>query len=161
MRSSLMSASYTQDLEIWCLQTRASHSRPSTKWGISNIPPFLNNGKFTASKIKLTKGIATCHIHVERANARLKEFKTLSFVSSYMRCYAEKVLQLCASLVNFQYPLIKEISDSLEFVMISVELKSNTAQFLLEGKFTGNIFGHQSGRFCLFMLRQSMSMYRK
>ena len=84
--------------------------------GVSvNIPPFLNKGKFTVSEIKLTKSIATCRIHVERANARLKEFKILSFVPSYMRCYAEKVLQLCASLVNFQYPLIKEISDSLEF----------------------------------------------
>ena len=84
--------------------------------GVSvNIPPFLNKGKFTASEIRLTKRISTCHIHVERANARLKEFKILSFIPSYMRCYAEKVLQLCASLVNLQYPLIKEISDSLEF----------------------------------------------
>ena len=51
-----------------------------------------------------------------------------------MRCYAEKVVQLCASLVNFQYPFIKEISDSLEFVMIAVELKSDTAQFSFGGK---------------------------
>ena len=84
--------------------------------GVSvNIPPFLNKGKFTASEIKLTKSITTCRIHVERSIARLKEFKILSFIPSYMRCYAEKVLQLCASLVNLQYPLIKEISDSLEF----------------------------------------------
>ena len=58
--------------------------------GVSvNIPPFLNNGKFTASEIKLTKSIATCHIHVERPNARLKEFKILSFIPSYMnnRCH--------------------------------------------------------------------------
>ena len=84
--------------------------------GVSvNIPPLLNKEKFTASEIELTKSIATCRIHVERANARLKEFKILSFIPSYMRCYDEKVLQLCASLVNLQYPLIKEISDSLEF----------------------------------------------
>ncbi|XP_044168130.1 uncharacterized protein LOC114973302 [Acropora millepora] len=84
--------------------------------GVSvNIPPFLNKGKFTASEIKLTKSFATCRIHVERANARLKEFKILSFIPAYMRGYAEKILQLCASLVNLQYPLIKEISDSLQF----------------------------------------------
>ena len=43
--------------------------------GVSvNIPPFLNNGKFSESEIKLTKSIAKCRIHVERANGRLKDF---------------------------------------------------------------------------------------
>ena len=40
-----------------------------------HIPPFLNNGKFTESEVNATKSIARCHIHVERANARLKYFK--------------------------------------------------------------------------------------
>ena len=44
--------------------------------GVSvNIPPFLQNGKFTASEIMATKNVAKCRIHVERANARLKDFK--------------------------------------------------------------------------------------
>ena len=44
--------------------------------GVSvNIPPFLDNAKFTEREIKITKGIAKCRIHVERANARLKDFK--------------------------------------------------------------------------------------
>ena len=43
--------------------------------GVSvNIPPFLNNGTFTESEAKATKAIARCRIHVERANARLKDF---------------------------------------------------------------------------------------
>lgn len=40
-----------------------------------NIPPFLNNGIFTESEAKKTKSIARARIHVERANARLKDFK--------------------------------------------------------------------------------------
>ena len=51
--------------------------------GVSvNIPPFLNNGKFSESEIKLTKSIAKCRIHVERANGRLKDFWILSFMST-------------------------------------------------------------------------------
>ena len=45
-----------------------------------NIPPFLNNGTFTESEAKTTKAIAKARIHVERANARLKDFKILSFI---------------------------------------------------------------------------------
>ena len=84
--------------------------------GVSvNIPPFLENGKFTPSEIKATKNIAKCRIHVERANARLKDFKILSFVPPYLRCHADKVLQLCAALVNLQFPLIKEGCEGFEF----------------------------------------------
>ena len=73
-----------------------------------NIPPFLNQGKFTESEAKETKTIAKCRIHVERANARLKDFKILTFIPSYLRCYADILFQLCAALVNLQFPLIKE-----------------------------------------------------
>lgn len=77
--------------------------------GVSvNIPPFLENGKFTESEAKATKNIAKCRIHVERANARLKDFKILGFIPPYLRSYTDKVLQLCAALVNLQFPLIKE-----------------------------------------------------
>ena len=44
--------------------------------GVSvNIPPFLEHGIFTESEAKVTKSTARCHILVERANARLKDFK--------------------------------------------------------------------------------------
>ena len=83
--------------------------------GVSvNIPPFLYNGKFNESEIKLTKTIARCRIHVERANARLKDFKILTFIPPYLRCYTEKVLKLCAGLVNLQNSLIKEIRDTVD-----------------------------------------------
>ena len=44
-----------------------------------NIPPFLNNGVFTESEAKKTKSIARARIHVERANARLKDFRIFNF----------------------------------------------------------------------------------
>ena len=80
-----------------------------------NIPPFLNNGTFTESEAQATKAIAKCRIHVERANARLKDFKILSFIPSYLRCHADIIFQLCASLVNLQFPLIKEGCEGYEF----------------------------------------------
>ena len=84
--------------------------------GVSvNIPPFLQNGKFTSSEIRATTNIAKCRIHVERANARLKDFKILNFVPPYLRCYADKVFQVCAALVNLQFPLIKEGCEGAEF----------------------------------------------
>ena len=83
--------------------------------GVSvNVPPFLYNGKFNTSEIKMTKAIAKCRIHVERANARLKDFKILAFIPPYLKCYAEIVLKLCAGLVNLQNSLIKEIRDSVD-----------------------------------------------
>ena len=80
-----------------------------------NIPPFLNNGTFTESEAKATKAIARCRIHVERANARLKDFRILSFIPSYLRCYADVLFQLVAALVNLQFPLIKEGCEDVVF----------------------------------------------
>ena len=61
---------------------------------------IIYHEKFNESKVKQTKTIARGRIHVERANARLKDFKILTFIPPYLRCYAEKVLKLCAGLVN-------------------------------------------------------------
>ena len=84
--------------------------------GVSlNIPPFLEHGKFTESEVKLTRKIASCRIHVERANARLKDFKILTFIPSYLRNHANKLIQLCAALVNLQFPLIKDGCQSTDF----------------------------------------------
>lgn len=38
------------------------------------------------SEVKQTKTIAQCRIHEERANARLKELKILTFIPPYPRC---------------------------------------------------------------------------
>ena len=63
----------------------------------------------------MTKSIARCRIHVERANTRLKDFKILGFVPPYLRFYIDKVFQLCAAIVNLQFPLIKEGCEGTDF----------------------------------------------
>ena len=55
-----------------------------------------------------------CLSHVERANARLKDFKILTFIPYYLRLYADVIFQLCAALVNLQFPLIKEGCEGTE-----------------------------------------------
>ena len=83
--------------------------------GVSvNLPPFLNNETFTQSEARVTKAIVKCRIHVKRANARLKDFKILSFIPSYLCCHAD-IFQLCASLGNLQFPLIQEGCEGYEF----------------------------------------------
>ena len=84
--------------------------------GVSvNLPPFLNNATFTESEARATKAIVKCRIHVKRANARLKDFKILSFIPSYLCCHADIIFQLCASLGNLQFPLIQEGCEGYEF----------------------------------------------
>ena len=84
--------------------------------GISvNIPPFLNNETFAKSEASATKTIVKCSIHVERANARLKDFEILSFIPSYLCCQADIIFQLCASLGNLQLALIQEGCEGYEF----------------------------------------------
>lgn len=79
------------------------------------IPPFLKCGRFTESEARATKSMARCSIHVECANARLKTFNILSFIPSFLRCHADKLCQLCATLVNLQFPLIKDVCNDFEF----------------------------------------------
>ncbi|XP_071060237.1 uncharacterized protein [Pseudochaenichthys georgianus] len=67
-----------------------------------NIPPFLCHGQLTHSEAQATKLIAQNRIHVERANARLKEFRILKFIPSHLRHFADKLVQVCCALVNFQ-----------------------------------------------------------
>ncbi|XP_030262145.1 uncharacterized protein LOC115574631 [Sparus aurata] len=82
--------------------------------GVSvNIPPFLNHGKFTESEVKATKEVARNRIHVERANARIKDFRILNMIPSHLRSSVNILLQLCCALVNLQQPLIKEIGSTL------------------------------------------------
>ena len=80
-----------------------------------NVPPFLEHGKLTKPKIIKTKHIAACRIHVKRANARLKCFKILTSIPSWLRSNADTIFQVVAALVNLQFPLIKEAWDNNAF----------------------------------------------
>lgn len=82
--------------------------------GVSvNIPPFLNKGKFSESEVRATREVARNRIHVERAIARIKDFRILNKIPSHLRGCATVLVQLCCALVNLQHPLIKETSSSL------------------------------------------------
>ena len=84
--------------------------------GVSvNIPLFLNNGTFTESEARATKAIEKCRIDVERANTKLKDFNISSFIPSHLCCPADIIFQLCASLVNLQFPLIEQGCKGYEF----------------------------------------------
>ena len=92
--------------------------RDSVPEGVSvNIPPFLNHGRLIKSEVKLTKDIAWTRIHVERANAPLKELKILHFIPQTLRSNADVVVHLCCALVNLQNPLIKEVAVNFQFFL--------------------------------------------
>ena len=52
---------------------------------------------------------------MERANARLKCFKILNLILSWLRSNADTIFQVVAALVNLQFPLIKEAWDDNAF----------------------------------------------
>ena len=76
--------------------------------------PFLYTGRFNESESKQTKTIAQYRIHVERGIGRIEDFKILPFIPPYLRCYAEKLMTLCAGLVNLQNSLIREVRGTVD-----------------------------------------------
>lgn len=82
--------------------------------GVSlNIPPFLMKPQFSPCEVKQTLVIARARIHVERAIARIKNYKILSYIPSNMRPDASTIFQVCGFLTTLNYPLIKEVEDRM------------------------------------------------
>lgn len=73
----------------------------------SNVPPVLTHSRFTPQQCEVTTRIAQTGIHVERAITRMKGCTML--ISAPYRKLSSKIFKLCASPVNLQSPLIKEI----------------------------------------------------
>jgi len=78
-----------------------------------NIPPFLITPQFTPSVVIRTKNIARARIHVERVMVRLTNFKMLAYIPNTLYTRSSFVFQLCAALVNFQNPILKEVEHLL------------------------------------------------
>jgi hypothetical protein len=79
--------------------------------GVSvNIPSFLDSQtkQFTRQQITWSRNISRFRIHVERAIQRLKEFDILKCLPAQHRCIAHIIFQVCGTLVNMQYPLLKD-----------------------------------------------------
>ena len=81
--------------------------------GVSlNIPPFLaGKTHFTKAEAETCYKIGRSRIHVERANARIKNFEILNHIPATYRSLSTKIFQLCVCLVNLQTALLKEILD--------------------------------------------------
>ncbi len=79
--------------------------------GVSlNIPPFMRNKEFLSIEEETeTRRIASVRIHVERAIARIKNFRILSTVFPIsMGADLNKIWVICCYLSNFLPPLIIE-----------------------------------------------------
>ncbi|KAK3910841.1 Putative nuclease [Frankliniella fusca] len=82
--------------------------------GVSlNIPPFKRTAQFTAAQVRATSTIATARIHVERANARIKEYQILECIPVNMFHYSTEIFQTCCALTNLKTPLINEVEDEM------------------------------------------------
>lgn len=82
--------------------------------GVSlNVPPFLSLPQFTPAQVEETRRIARARIHVERVIKRLKIFQILEHIPKEYFSKATIIVQVCAVLVNFQTPILKEVEPHL------------------------------------------------
>ena len=79
--------------------------------GVSlNLPAFLSGKeRFSKAEAILSRKISRSRIHVERAIERLRNFKILQALETNQRQLANKIVQVCAALVNLQSPVISGI----------------------------------------------------
>ena len=75
-----------------------------------NIPPFLMNKRFSVAEVMRTRSIAQARIHIERFNARVKNFNILDKVPVTSFAKASVLVQASVGLVNFQNPLLAEMN---------------------------------------------------
>lgn len=78
-----------------------------------NLPAFLAGKKqFSKEEAIFSRKIARARIHVERAIQRIRNHRILECITAPYRPYMDKLIQVCAALVNFQTPLISGIFDT-------------------------------------------------
>ena len=77
-----------------------------------NLPAFLSGKtQFTKRGAIFFRKITGCRIHIERAIERLRNYKILDYANTALRPFFNKIVQVCAVLVNFQSPIISGILD--------------------------------------------------
>ena len=75
-----------------------------------NMPAFLcGKRKFTKEEAVYSRKLAGCRIHVERAIERMRNYKILEYINAPLRPFADRIVQVCAVLVNLQTPIIAGI----------------------------------------------------
>ena len=78
------------------------------------MPPFLENGEFTAEEVQETKNIASVRIHIERIMARIRIYKILDLITHDLYPFSDDILFMCCVLVNLQPPIIKLENEELD-----------------------------------------------
>ena len=74
-----------------------------------NIPPSLNGNDQPTLEEVSTRKIASAHVHVERAIARIKNYRLLHQVNPLsMASDLDKIWGVCSNLTLFLPPLINE-----------------------------------------------------
>ena len=75
-----------------------------------NLPAFLaGKSQLTKSESVFSRKIAGCRIHDERAIERLRNYKILDLITAPLRQHVDKLVQVCAVLVNLQSTIIDGI----------------------------------------------------
>ena len=75
-----------------------------------NLPAFLSSKtQFTVEEAVYSRKIASCRIHVERAIERLRKYKILRYMGTHLCPFADKIVQVCAALMDLQTPIIASI----------------------------------------------------
>ena len=72
------------------------------------MPPFLENSEFTVEEVEETKNIASVRIHIERIMRRLRIFKINEYFTHNLSPFCDKIMFMCAVLVNLQAAIIKD-----------------------------------------------------
>ena len=72
------------------------------------IPPFLKDKcRFSKRNCKKTSNVAKARIHVERAIARIKDFRVLhGAIPLTMKDLLDDIFVICAGLTNLAPPLV-------------------------------------------------------
>lgn len=79
------------------------------------MPPFLQNGTFTADEVRETQKIASLRIHIERIMQRIKTYRITKNLPVSEFGHLDNIIFMACVLVNLQPPIIKgnKINDSV------------------------------------------------
>ncbi len=87
-----------------------------------NLPAFLSGKtKFSKQEAVFSRKIAGCRIHVERAIERLRNYKILEYINAPLRPFVDKIVQVCAVLVNMQSPIIAGVLQNYKETVATLE----------------------------------------
>jgi hypothetical protein len=77
--------------------------------GVSLVTPdYLVNEQFSKDQVRKNKLISSARVHVERAIQRMRVFRIIAMLPSYLRSHASVILKVVGFLANCMPPLMQE-----------------------------------------------------